>query len=219
MGAHVSGELNRYDLADNSVHPLTQLAVASLRPDILARSEMVTYKSYDETSISALVTMPANLKLDSKNPAIVLPHGRPTGKTEDYFDDIAAALAGGSYIIIAPNLQSSTGYGKTFQTAHVDNLGGGDLKDTVAAKQFLIESGYVDPNRVGIFGESYGGFMTLMAVGNTHDEFAAGVQWFGIINWRTMYRDMDESLKAYLRSLMGTPEQNPAGYDRASPPT
>lgn len=59
----------------------------------------------------------------------------------------------------------------------------------------------------------------MMAVGKTPDEFAAGVLWFGIINWRTMYRDMGESLKTYLRSLMGTPEKNSAGYDRASPLT
>jgi dipeptidyl aminopeptidase/acylaminoacyl peptidase len=219
MGANVSGELTRYDLSDDSVRPLTQLAIASLRPEVLAKSEMITYKSFDGTAISALVTMPANLKRDGSNPAIVLPHGGPTGKTEDYFDDIAAALASRGYVVIAPNFRGSTGYGKAFQTANYDDLGGGDLKDTVAAKKFLVESGYVDTKRVGIFGGSYGGFMTLMAISKTPDEFAAGVQWFGIINWRTMYRDMDEQLKAYLRSLMGTPEDNPQGYDRASPLT
>ena len=219
MAANVTGELNRYDLTDNSVTPLTRLAIASLRPEVLAASQMVTYTSFDGTLISALVTMPANLKRDGSNPAIVLPHGGPTGKTDDYFDDIAAALASRGYIIIAPNFRGSTGYGKAFQTANYDDLGGGDLKDVIAAKQFLVASGYVDPKRVGIFGGSYGGFMTLMAIGKAPDEFAAAVQWFGIINWRTMYRDMDEQLKAYLRSLMGTPEENPAGYDRASPLT
>ncbi len=219
MAANVSGELSRYDLSDDSVHPLTQLAVASLRPEVLAKSEMVTYKSFDGTLISALVTMPANLQRDGSNPAIVLPHGGPTGKTDDYFDDIAAALASRGYIVIAPNFRGSTGYGKEFQTANYDDLGGGDLKDTIQAKKFLVDSGYVDAKRVGIFGGSYGGFMTLMAIGKAPDEFAAGVQWFGIINWRTMYRDMDEVLKAYLRSLMGTPEDNPKGYDRASPLT
>lgn len=217
--ANVAGELSRYDMTDDSVHRLTNLAVASLRPEVLARSEMVTYKSFDGTLISALVTIPANLKRDGSNPAIVFPHGGPTGKTDDFFDDIAAALASRGYVIIAPNFRGSTGYGKTFQTANYDDLGGGDLKDTVEAKRFLVESGYVDPKRVGIFGGSYGGFMTLMAIGKTPDEFAAGVQWYGIINWRTMYRDMDEVLKAYLRSLMGTPEENPVGYDRASPLT
>jgi dipeptidyl aminopeptidase/acylaminoacyl peptidase len=219
MGANVSIELKRYDFADNSLTPLTRLALASLRPEALATSQMVTYKSFDGTLVSALVTMPANLERDGTNPAIVLPHGGPTGKTEDYFDDIAAALASRGYIVIAPNFRGSTGYGKAFQTANYDDLGGGDLKDVIEAKRFLVASGYVDPKRVGIFGGSYGGFMTLMAIGKTPDEFAAAVQYFGIINWRTMYRDMDEELKAYLRSLMGSPEENPAGYDRASPLT
>ena len=219
MGANTSGELYSYDLQDNSLKQLTRLAVASLSPTALPTSQMVTYKSFDGSLVSALVTMPANLKRDGANPAIVVPHGGPTGKTEDYFDDVAAALASRGYIVIAPNFRGSTGYGRPFQLANYDDLGGGDLKDTVAAKQFLVDTGYVDPKRVGIFGGSYGGFMTLMALAKTPDEFAAGVQWFGIINWRTMYRDMDEVLKAYLRGLMGTPASNPAGYDRASPLT
>ena len=219
MGANTAGELFAYDLDANAMRPITRLTPASLAPEALATSQMATYKSFDGTLISALVTMPANLKRDGSNPAIVIPHGGPTGKTEDYFDDVAAALASRGYVVIAPNFRGSTGYGKAFQTANYDDLGGGDLKDTVAAKRFLVDTGYVDPTRVGIFGGSYGGFMTLMALGKTPDEFAAGVQWFGIINWRTMYRDMDEVLKAYLRSLMGTPEANPAGYDRASPLT
>jgi len=219
MAANVAGELTRYDLANDSVTPITRLALASLRPEALAASQMVTYTSFDGTRISALVTMPANLKRDGSNPAIVLPHGGPTGKSDDYFDDIAAALASRGYIIIAPNFRGSTGYGKDFQAANYNDMGGGDLKDVIAAKQFLVRSGYADPKRVGIFGGSYGGFMSLMAIGKAPDEFAAAVQLFGIINWRTMYRDMDEVLKAYLRSLMGTPEDNPEGYDRASPLT
>lgn len=219
MAANVAGELTRYDLANDSVTPITRLALASLRPEALAASQMVTYTSFDGTRISALVTMPANLKRDGSNPAIVLPHGGPTGKSDDYFDDIAAALASRGYIIIAPNFRGSTGYGKDFQAANYNDMGGGDLKDVIAAKQFLVWSGYADPKRVGIFGGSYGGFMSLMAIGKAPDEFAAAVQLFGIINWRTMYRDMDEVLKAYLRSLMGTPEDNPEGYDRASPLT
>ena len=61
--------------------------------------------------------------------------------------------------------------------------------------------------------------MTLMAIGRAPDEFAAAVQWFGIINWRTMYRDQDEELKAYQRSLLGTPDSDPQVYDAASPLT
>ncbi|MFO6447189.1 alpha/beta fold hydrolase [Erythrobacter sp. NE805] len=219
MGANVAGEISRYDLATGSLSRVTNLAVASLRPEALATSQMVTYKSFDGTLISALVTMPANLKRDGSNPAIVFPHGGPTGQSVDSFSPYAAALASRGYVVIQPNFRGSTGYGKAFQAANYDDLGGGDLKDTIEAKRFLVASGYVDPQRVGIFGGSYGGFMTLMAIGKAPDEFAAAVQWFGIINWRSMYRDQDEFTKSYQRTLMGTPEDNPEGYDRASPLT
>lgn len=218
-GADSPGNLYIYDVASGQSRPATQLAMASLTPEVLPKSEVVTYKSFDGTLISAVVTMPANLKRDGGNPAIVLPHGGPTGQALDGYSRYAAAFASRGYIVIQPNFRGSTGYGKAFQAANFKDLGGGDLKDTVAAKTFLVATGYVDPKRVGIFGGSYGGFMTLMAIGRVPDEFAAAVQWFGIINWRTMYRDQDELLKAYQRTLLGTPDTDPKVYDAASPLT
>ena len=218
-GADSPANLYLYDLTTGQSRPATQLAIASLSPEVLPKSEVVTYKSFDGTLVSAIVTMPANLKRDGSNPAIVLPHGGPTGQAQDGYSRYATAFASRGYIVIQPNFRGSTGYGKAFQEANFKDLGGGDLKDTVAAKTFLVATGYVDAKRVGIFGGSYGGFMTLMAIGRTPDEFAAAVQWFGIINWRTMYRDQDELLKAYQRGLLGTPEENPKVYDASSPLT
>lgn len=207
------------DLTSGAARPATQLAMASLTPDLLPTSSLVTYKSFDGTLISAVVTMPPNLRRDGSHPAVVIPHGGPTSQAQDDFSQNAAALASRSYIVIQPNFRGSTGYGAAFQAANHKDLGGGDLKDTIAAKQFLVASGYVDSKRVGIFGSSYGGFMALMAIGRAPDEFAAAVQYFGIINWRSLYRDQDEWLKAYLRLLIGTPEADPAVYDAASPLT
>jgi dipeptidyl aminopeptidase/acylaminoacyl peptidase len=218
-GADSPTMLYAYDLAANKAAAIVPLAMASLTPALLPKSQVVTYKSFDGTLISAIVTTPFNLKRDGSNPAIVMPHGGPTGQSQDGFSRYATAFATRGYVVIQPNFRGSTGYGKAFQEANFKDLGGGDLKDTVAAKNFLVQSGYVDPKRVGIFGGSYGGFMTLMAIGRTPDEFAAAVQWFGIINWRTMYRDQDEFLKAYQRTLLGTPEDNPDVYDASSPLT
>ncbi|WHO38778.1 S9 family peptidase [Sphingobium sp. AP49] len=218
-GADSPANLYLYDLSSGTSRPATQLAIASLLPAALPKSDIVTYKSFDGTLISAIVTMPANLKRDGSNPAIVLPHGGPTGQALDGYSRYATAFASRGYVVIQPNFRGSTGYGKAFQDGNVKDLGGGDLKDTIAAKHFLVDSGYVDAKRVGIFGGSYGGFMTLMAIGRAPDEFAAAVQWFGIINWRTMYRDQDEQLKAYQRSLLGTPDSDPQVYDAASPLT
>jgi dipeptidyl aminopeptidase/acylaminoacyl peptidase len=217
--ADTPGEIQSYDIASGKVTPLTHLAMASLAPEHLPKSKIVTYKSYDGTLVSAIVTMPFNLKRDGSNPAVVMPHGGPTGQTSDGFSRYATALASRGYVVIQPNPRGSTGYGLAFQKANYQDLGGGDLKDELAAKQFLVDSGYVDAKRVGIAGGSYGGFMTLMAIGRAPDAFAAAVDQFGIIDWRTMWQHEDALLQAYQKSLLGSPDQNPKVYDATSPLT
>ena len=217
--ADTPGEIQSYDIASGKVTPLTHLAMASLAPEHLPKSRIVTYKSYDGTLVSAIVTMPFNLKRDGSNPAVVMPHGGPTGQTSDGFSRYATALASRGYVVIQPNPRGSTGYGLAFQKANYQDLGGGDLKDELAAKQFLVDSGYVDGKRVGIAGGSYGGFMTLMAIGRAPDAFAAAVDQFGIIDWRTMWQHEDALLQAYQKSLLGSPDQNPKVYDATSPLT
>ena len=207
------------DVATGESRPLTRLSMASLDPENLARSQIVTYRSFDGTPVSAVLTIPFNLKRDGSNAAILFPHGGPTGQAEDYFNRTAAALASRGYFVIQPNVRGSTGYGRAFQLANVGDLGGGDLRDLLAARDFLIATGYVDPKLVGITGGSYGGYMTLMALGKAPDAFAAGVQLFGIINWFTMYETSDPLLQQYLISLLGDPVKNKAQYEASSPMT
>ena len=130
-----------------------------------------------------------------------------------------AALASRGYICVAPNPRGSTGYGLDFQKANFQDLGGGDLKDEIAGVEFLKATGYVDPKKIGIYGGSYGGFMTLMAVGKTPEIWAAAVELYGIINWSTMLKSSDPSLNEYLKALLGDPEQNRKIYDEDSPIT
>jgi dipeptidyl aminopeptidase/acylaminoacyl peptidase len=121
--------------------------------------------------------------------------------------------------VIAPNPRGSTGYGQAFQDANHKDLGGGDLTDEVYAAKFLAATGYVSTKKVGITGGSYGGFMTLMAVGKTPDVWAAGVSMYGIINWYEMMKHEDASLQAYQLSLIGDPVKDKAVYDADSPMT
>jgi dipeptidyl aminopeptidase/acylaminoacyl peptidase len=218
-GADTPSELQAYDIAAGKVTPLTHLAMASLAPEHLPKSRIVTFRSFDGTLISAVVTVPFNLKRDGANPAVVMPHGGPTGQTNDGFSRYATALASRGYVVIQPNPRGSTGYGLAFQKANYQDLGGGDLKDELAAKQFLVDTGYVDSKRVGIAGGSYGGFMTLMAIGRAPDDFAAAVDLFGIIDWRTMWHHEDALLQAYQKSLLGSPDEAPKVYDATSPLT
>jgi dipeptidyl aminopeptidase/acylaminoacyl peptidase len=208
-----------YSLNGQHAEQLTFSVIASLRAIPLPPSQIVHYKSFDGKIISALLWVPFNLKRDGSNPALVLPHGGPTGQMVDYWNKNVAALASRGYICIAPNPRGSTGYGVDFQKANFQDLGGGDLKDEVAGVEFLKATGYVDPKKIGITGGSYGGFMTLMAVGKTPEIWAAAVELFGIINWSTMLKSSDPSLNEYLKGLLGDPEQNRRIYQEDSPIT
>jgi len=213
------GDLWVYGLAKRHAEQLTFSAVASLSATPLPAAQIVHYKTFDGKTISALLWMPFNLKRDGSNPALVLPHGGPTGQTVDYWSPRVAALTSRGYICIAPNPRGSTGYGIEFQKANFQDLGGGDLKDEIAAVDFLKETGYVDPKKIGITGGSYGGFMTLIAIGKAPDIWAAAVEAYGIISWSTMLKSSDPSLNEYLKALLGDPEKNQKVYEEDSPIT
>jgi dipeptidyl aminopeptidase/acylaminoacyl peptidase len=213
------GDLWVYNLRTRHADQLTFTAIASLRATPLPPSQIVHYKSFDGKIITALLWVPFNLKRDGSNPAIVLPHGGPTGQMVDYWNTDVAALASRGYICIAPNPRGSTGYGLDFQKANFQDLGGGDLKDEIAGVDFLKATGFVDPRKVGIYGGSYGGFMTLMAIGRMPDIWAAAVDEYGIINWSSMLKSSDPSLNEYLKALLGNPEENRKVYEEDSPIT
>ena len=206
-----------YSLTTAKSQQLTQSANEKTDAALLPQSQLVTYKSFDGTMISAFVWVPFNLKRDGTNAAVVLPHGGPTGQTHDTFNRTAAALATRGYICIAPNVRGSTGYGKKFQEMNVKDLGGGDLQDEVYGVKFLQSSGYVDAKRIGITGGSYGGYMTLMAIGKTPEMWAAAVEQYGIINWLTMLEHEDASLQQYEKSLLGDPDKDRKIYEDDSP--
>jgi dipeptidyl aminopeptidase/acylaminoacyl peptidase len=207
------------DLASRAVSRVTQFLPASMAKAALPETSIVHYASADGTVISAVLWMPFNLARDGKAPAVVVPHGGPTGQTEDRFDITAAALASRGYLVIAPNPRGSTGYGRAFMEANRGDLGGGDLEDYVAATRFLVETGYVDKGRIGITGGSYGGYMTLIALGKTPEVWAAGVQLFGITNWFSIYERGSPVLRDYLQGLIGDPVKDKAVYEATSPLT
>lgn len=207
------------DLNTGAKRQLTRLGIASVSPSILPPSHIVHYKSEDGTVISALLWMPFNLKRDGRAPGVVFPHGGPTGQTTDYFSRTVQALASRGYVVIAPNVRGSTGYGRAFMEANRKDLGGGDLVDEVYGAKFLVATGYVDARKIGITGGSYGGYMTLMAIGKRPELWAAAVEQYGIIDWFSMYEHEAPPLRQYEIGLLGDPVQDKAVYVAASPMT
>jgi dipeptidyl aminopeptidase/acylaminoacyl peptidase len=206
-----------YELPARRPSQLTFSAIESLRATPLPQAQIVHYKTFDGKTISALLWIPFNLTRDARTPALVLPHGGPTGQMVDYWNPDVTAFVSRGYVVIAPNVRGSTGYGFEFQKANYKDLGGGDLHDEVFARRFLINTGYVDPKKVGITGGSYGGFMTLMALGKAPELWAAGAELYGIIDWLTMLKHSDPLLQEYEKSLLGDPEKDRSVYEAASP--
>jgi dipeptidyl aminopeptidase/acylaminoacyl peptidase len=206
-----------YDIASGKTSQLTQSAIASLSTAAMPESQIVHYKTFDGKTISALLWVPFNLRRDGSNPALVLPHGGPADQVVAYWSPRIAALVSRGYICIAPNVRGSTGYGMEFQRANYQDLGGGDLQDEVYAAKFLEATGYVDSGKIGITGSSYGGFMTLMAIGKTPNIWAAAVELFGIIDWMTMLQHSDAELQQYEKALLGDPVKDRKVYERTSP--
>lgn len=208
-----------YNLGSRRSNQLTYSAIASLNSAPRSPAQIVSYKSFDGKTISALLWIPFNLNRDGSNPALVLPHGGPTGQAGDYWSPRVAAFVSRGYICMEPNVRGSTGYGIEFQKANYKDLGGGDLQDEVYGAKFLVATGYVNSKKIGVTGGSYGGFMTLMAIARTPDIWAAGVEMYGIINWMTMLEHEDPTLQEYEKSLLGDPVKDRPAYDAASPIT
>jgi dipeptidyl aminopeptidase/acylaminoacyl peptidase len=203
--------------AGGALKQVSHVESAAMAAAVLPRSQLVTYKSFDGRMISAFVWMPFGLKRDGSAPAVVMPHGGPTGQTVDSFNSRAVLLVSRGYVVIAPNVRGSTGYGKEFEKANYKELGGADLKDEIAGVDFLKATGFVDANKVGIFGGSYGGFMTLMAIGKNPRIWAAGVDEYGILDWFSMLEHEDAALQAYEKSLLGDPVKDRDVYADSSP--
>jgi dipeptidyl aminopeptidase/acylaminoacyl peptidase len=203
--------------ADGDLKRITHNESPGLAAAVVPGSQLVTYKSFDGRLISAFVWVPFNLKRDGKAAAVVMPHGGPTGQVVDSFNSRAILLASRGFVVIAPNVRGSSGYGMEFQNANFKDLGGGDLKDEIAGVDFLKATGFVDAKKIGIWGGSYGGFMTLMAIGKTPEVWSAAVDEYGILNWYTMLQHEDPSLQEYEKTLLGDPEKDRAVYEASSP--
>ncbi len=195
--------------------------ITHFRPDLSAKvlpaSHLVHYRSFDGTLISAFVWLPFNLNRDHSNPGVVLAHPGPNSQAIDAFNATASALASRGYVCIAPNPRGSTGYGLSFLKANYQDLGGRDLQDEIYAARFLTSTGYVDRKRIGITGVSYGGFMTMMAIGKSPSVWAAGVEGFGIFNWYSMLQHEDPLFREYEKSLLGDPIKDRGIYEQDSP--
>jgi dipeptidyl aminopeptidase/acylaminoacyl peptidase len=197
-----------YDLASAEVRTLLAPQYGSIDRSLFVSAEDVYYPSFDGLRIHALLYRPHDLDENERIPAVVMPHGGPTWQYFHDFDPYVQFLVNEGYAVLAPNIRGSTGYGVEFRDMARHDWGGADLQDIVAGRQYLASRSFIDPERIAVFGGSYGGFMTYIAVTKAPDAWKAGVAWVGISDLPAMYKESMPHYKFFLQEQMGDPEAN-----------
>jgi dipeptidyl aminopeptidase/acylaminoacyl peptidase len=217
-GPNAPNDLWVYDFAAGKPHQLTHSLLAGVKSDSMAKPFLVRYPSTDKKwTISAFVYVPFNAERNGKNAAVVMIHGGPTSQSMNNFNRSVQYLVNQGYFVIAPNYRGSTGYGKEFQDADRFDMGGGDLQDVLAAADWLEKTGYVDLKKIAVMGGSYGGYLTMMAVTQAPDRWAAGVSIVPFVNWFTEIENEDPLLQQYDMATMGDPMKDKAHLQERSP--
>lgn len=200
-----------------------ELIIDSRPPNLetkLSSGKFLHYDTFDDWKIPAYDVAPnPDVKLDG-NPIVVLIHGGPWWEFSNSWDAMGPVIqsySNAGFRVFCPNIRGSTGYGDKFMLSNVGDLGGGDLKDVLAARDYLSKK-YPDCKKFLITGASYGGYMTFLVLTKQPEAFDAGVSVVGITDWSEMHRHGDAVFKSFTEQLFkGPPEENKDLYFDRSP--
>lgn len=157
-----------FRLSDTSLNQLTTANRTVMHDVSTGRVEKFTCHSKDGTSIESFVTYPPGYRAGKRYPGLLMIHGGPQSQYDYRFDVEAQLLSCNGYVVIMPNPRGSWGYGQAFSTAICQDWGGLDYEDVVAAMDHAIAEGWVDADRTGVLGWSYGGMLTNHVITRTN---------------------------------------------------
>ena len=181
--------------------------------------KVITYKARDGADVYARLFTPEMIgaKRDPKKPAVIFVHGAgylqnahkywSTYFREYMFHNL---LASRGYVVLDPDYRASSGYGRDWRTGIYRHMGGKDLEDVVDGAKFIVATEQVDPKRIGVYGGSYGGFITLMGMFTTPDVFAAGAALRPVTDWAHYNH-------GYTSNILNVPQIDAEAYKKSSP--
>ena len=213
-------DIYRVDASTGQATPLTRSTPPALATATMASPEYVLYPSTGNATIPALLFQPPDASANQPCPAVVYPHGGPTDEHSCYWDVLVQWLVVKGYAVLAPNYRGSTGSGLTHQHALHGNWGIVDCDDMLAAADFLAGLDWVNGERLGIYGSSYGSYLALLALARdprTPRRYKCGVAKYGDSDILTSWAQGDRPGREDLERQMGHPTINRAGYRVGSP--
>jgi dipeptidyl aminopeptidase/acylaminoacyl peptidase len=179
--------------ADGKAHALSAPLPAAFPLKFLIEPENVVIKSPDGMQVPGQLFLPAKGNPRDRHPAVVFFHGGPPRQmfaawhpmdAYDYMYGLNQYFASKGYVVLSVNYRGGSGYGLAFrEPPRFGTAGASEYQDILGAAQFLRARSDVDPGRVGVYGGSYGGLMTGLALSRSSDLFAAGVDYAGVGNW------------------------------------
>jgi dipeptidyl aminopeptidase/acylaminoacyl peptidase len=178
--------------------------------------ESARYASFDGKEIEGEILKPASWTAGRRLPLVVLVHGGPTGAWRDRFESWGQLLAARGFVVFYPNPRGSSGYGNAFLESNRADWGGGDFKDIMAGVDALVKRGLADPDRLGIGGWSYGGYMSAWAITQT-PRFKAAVAGAGLSDLASEFGT--EQGSAYDEWFYGLPYEHLDRFQKSSPIT
>lgn len=210
-----------YYYLDRAADELEKLVEVSpwLDPSELADMEPIRYTSRDGLTIHGYLTLPRGVE-PTGLPTVIHPHGGPWHRDQWGFDPDVQFLANRGYAVLQMNFRGSTGYGKEFWMKSFRQWGREMQNDVSDGVRWLVEQGIADPDRVGIYGGSYGGYATLAGLTFTPELYACGVDYVGVSNiftWMEAFPPYWEPMREMIKEMVGDPEADPDFIRSISP--
>jgi dipeptidyl aminopeptidase/acylaminoacyl peptidase len=209
------------DIETENIYKLTNSLTQNIPQDIMADPQFIHYQSFDNLQIPALLYRPRNIQNNtSKVAAVISIHGGPMSQERPiyHYAGMYQYLANQGVAILAPNFRGSTGYGKSFEKSIYHDWGGKDLKDIEYAVKWLLEQDWIDSNRLGVFGKSFGGFATLSCISRLPQyRWKAAVDMVGPSNLITFARTVPKHWKWIMKDWLGDSEKEEDFLKERSP--
>jgi dipeptidyl aminopeptidase/acylaminoacyl peptidase len=207
-----------FDVEQRSAQAVTQSWIgAGFAEDELAGVELVDYPTFDGRRIPAWLYRPRDTS--APVPVVLAIHGGPEAQERPVYSPLYQYLVSRGIAVLATNIRGSTGYGKSYQRLIHRDWGGGDLKDWDHAVQWLRAQEWIDGERIGVWGGSYGGFAVLTCVTRLPDYWAAAVDIFGPSNLVTFAKAVPPTWKRFMKKFVGDPEEDEELLRERSPLT
>ena len=169
------------------------------------------YPSFDGTEVAGLVYKPQGAQAGDRLPGLFFFRANSNGQHPQQWHPYIQYFVSRGYVVFAPNFRMSTGRGKAYRQAGYSYGGDHDLQDAFIGMDLLIEEGWVDPDRVGAWGGSTGGFYTTAAMTKDPDRFKAGIVWYGSTDNVTL--STYGGMEGWNKYMIGkTPLENPQSY-------